>query len=707
MVMMRVAVATIAALSINNSRSMSDAFVIPSSSSLPVVLGGGRCCGVGSSSVVFLEPLAREGEWAAFLDEDNTDDVYYFNENTGESRWDPPTTTFPNVDDSANTVTSTRTTSSSSSSSSSSSEDGKKNVLGREGPWAAYMDETTTGMIYYFNSKTGESLWEAPTSTFPKIKMTKRAKEKMMTKRRAYAATLRTADSTTDATTDISLKKKKTEGGFFSNILQSSPTTTTTADTDTSSTDTLSSPNEPEPAVQETAVVADEVEESKKGNSGGAGGIFNIFSPSKMTTTTTTDSASTEPELLDTTPDVVAEEDDKQQNNNVFGFNLFGATSSTSTSTASTEPPQLTLDDFKEEEPVIAETPKQQQQQQQQIIKPVIASTTTEKKKKPVVVVEPKKKRPEPQPTIMEEKEEEPIATVPKTSGATTGFMNFFNPPAPKQIQVVEEEVVVLEEEDEAPVVVKPIKIEMAARVLPHPDKVSWGGEDAIFTTGRTFGVFDGVSGAEKEDGLPLYSVTLAQQMRKQVGNKKNSYLNIEEITAKMLQAAEYADDNATGASTSLVASIGDDGFLRLLNVGDCTALVIRDNRIVSRSKEVIHFFDCPYQLSIDSPDRPKNGSVLQTELIAGDIVVAGSDGVFDNLTDDLLIDTVSTTNKSSSTKAPLICKKIVQTARTISFDPQAQTPYAKLAKRKGYDDYRDGLGGKVDDICCIVVKVS
>ena len=43
------------------------------------------------------EPLATEGEWTAFLDEDNTGVVYYFNTRTGESLWEPPTTTFPEV----------------------------------------------------------------------------------------------------------------------------------------------------------------------------------------------------------------------------------------------------------------------------------------------------------------------------------------------------------------------------------------------------------------------------------------------------------------------------------------------------------------------------------------------------------------------------------------------------------------------------------
>ena len=45
--------------------------------------------------------------------------------------------------------------------------------------------------------------------------------------------------------------------------------------------------------------------------------------------------------------------------------------------------------------------------------------------------------------------------------------------------------------------------------------------------------------------------------------------------------------------------------------------------------------------------------------------------------------------------------------SRRIGDDPKAETPYAKLAKKNKYEDYPDGVGGKVDDISCIVVKCS
>lgn len=248
--------------------------------------------------------------------------------------------------------------------------------------------------------------------------------------------------------------------------------------------------------------------------------------------------------------------------------------------------------------------------------------------------------------------------------------------------------------------VVAPIKIESAAYVLPHPAKVRWGGEDAVFVKGRTFGVFDGVSGAEKLDGVPLYSKTMADEMKKLV--KDNEALSIPELTKRMLQCAEIADQIATGASTAVVASIGEDGYLRALNVGDSTCIIIRNGKMVAKTREISHYFECPYQLSVDSPDRPRDGTKLNIELMRGDLILMGSDGIFDNLSDDQVVE-IAIKEKQLQT----IAKRVSELSRKVSLDEKAATPYAKMAKRYGDPDYKDGLGGKVDDVSCIVVSYS
>lgn len=50
-------------------------------------------------------------------------------------------------------------------------------VLATKGEWSAYFDSESTGLVYYFNSFTGESQWKPPSPTFPTVSMTKEMKE--------------------------------------------------------------------------------------------------------------------------------------------------------------------------------------------------------------------------------------------------------------------------------------------------------------------------------------------------------------------------------------------------------------------------------------------------------------------------------------------------------------------------------------------------
>ena len=89
------------------------------------------------------QALAQQGDWGAFVDEDGTGRIYYFNVVTGESRWNPPTSDFPLMVE-------------------------PPRLLVSEGHWAAYMDEKKKS-VYYFNRKTGQTTWNRPYPSFPKV----------------------------------------------------------------------------------------------------------------------------------------------------------------------------------------------------------------------------------------------------------------------------------------------------------------------------------------------------------------------------------------------------------------------------------------------------------------------------------------------------------------------------------------------------------
>lgn len=454
--------------------------------------------------------------------------------------------------------------------------------LAEEGSWQAFLDDETTGLIYYFDTRTGESLWEPPTSTFPAVRLSRKKQRLAEELRRNYRKSRQQED-------------EQGGGGVAVKVREETKT-----------------------------------DDSDAGLPSWIGGLVEVVGEKA--------SAATAPAPA---PEVVEETSKGDKEGWFRGF--FGDKGAA----------------VKEEKPA--------QDKEEKKVEELPNGETLVKKGGFFKAFEGLK---EAASSVIETETE---VETPK--------------PAPK----TKEPAIV----DRSP---QPIKIEMGSFVLPHPAKVQWGGEDALFMKGRTFGVFDGVSGAEKLDGVPLYSRTLAEEMKKYVDKES---VSIQEITRLLKDAADFADEAATGASTAVVASIGENGFLQALNVGDSLCMVIRDGKIAAKTREISHYWECPYQLSEDSPDRPRDGTKLNVELIPGDLVIMGSDGIFDNVSDDLLLDLIAKNAKLNPTQ---LSKKICELSRKQSLDRQAVTPYGQQAQRRGDPAFKDGRGGKVDDASCIVV---
>jgi serine/threonine protein phosphatase PrpC len=109
-----------------------------------------------------------------------------------------------------------------------------------------------------------------------------------------------------------------------------------------------------------------------------------------------------------------------------------------------------------------------------------------------------------------------------------------------------------------------------------------------------------------------------------------------------MIKAAKY--NKNLGSSTMSVVTI-DGKLLRTCHIGgiklnytDCTLVVFRkySSELISiyESVEQQHSFNYPFQLAIDKNggDDPSNAICASLELKQGDILVLGSDGIFDNI---------------------------------------------------------------------------
>ncbi|KAK9773681.1 putative 5-azacytidine resistance protein azr1 [Seiridium cardinale] len=225
-------------------------------------------------------------------------------------------------------------------------------------------------------------------------------------------------------------------------------------------------------------------------------------------------------------------------------------------------------------------------------------------------------------------------------------------------------------------------------------------------------------------------------------------------LTAKGLMQKGYdcvCSDKSihAGGSTACVAIATDDGKLEVANLGDSGFIHLRLNAVHNYSDPQTHAFNTPYQLSVVPAsmlaraaafggaqlcDYPKDSDVTTHSLKHGDILVFASDGLWDNVFNQDILkltsrimtgsgawksseggirvvdDLAPFTQAEDSAQKPVtlqaaIAVDIALTAKALSLNQRIDGPFAKEVQK--YYPQEDWHGGKVDDICVVVVVVS
>ncbi|CAG9460958.1 unnamed protein product [Pedinophyceae sp. YPF-701] len=276
--------------------------------------------------------------------------------------------------------------------------------------------------------------------------------------------------------------------------------------------------------------------------------------------------------------------------------------------------------------------------------------------------------------------------------------------------------------------------LEMAAANIPNPSKAHYGGEDAWFTLsnrgkGDSFAVADGVGGWGESDVNPgEYSalfVETAKSFMKECAKIGKSQGTKEFPLA--IQAALNAGHQAAripGSTTACIAELQGD-VLVCANVGDSGMIVARNGRVVQRTTPQQHFFDCPLQFGaypeyVDATDDASDAQILRTAVEAGDVIVMASDGLWDNVYEEEVLELLPTSPKDVAGAA----EAIANLAFEHSQDEWWESPYCENAIEEGldlpwweklatfsFDEGRFELGklrgGKQDDITVVVAYVK
>ncbi|KAI3969234.1 hypothetical protein MKW92_045165 [Papaver armeniacum] len=201
---------------------------------------------------------------------------------------------------------------------------------------------------------------------------------------------------------------------------------------------------------------------------------------------------------------------------------------------------------------------------------------------------------------------------------------------------------------------------------IPKSNSKNPQGEDAHFISDNTIGVADGVGGYRFRG---IFSPT---------------YVHFNADPMRVLRDT-FINTNAQGSSTACILTLTND------KVG----------RSVYHSPTQLHGFNYPYQLGCGIySDTPSSADVLEfKEVMSGDVIVMGTDGLFDNLFTSEIEKIILDAEEEAISRGGKIDPK------KKSLDPNNPTPFAEAQKE--YYILSKGTGGKVDDITVIVSYVS
>lgn len=270
-----------------------------------------------------------------------------------------------------------------------------------------------------------------------------------------------------------------------------------------------------------------------------------------------------------------------------------------------------------------------------------------------------------------------------------------------------------IEVEETSPVA--PVKLDLdqinhfrfGSKIVPHPDKAEKGGEDALYVQAQMMAVADGVGGWAKHGVDPgLYSKELCSNIRKLNEYNRSTYK--EDPKSLLVTAARNTRNQ--GSSTLVILSVDESKpILRTSYVGDCGYLIFRPDQemklqLVHASQEQVKKFNFPYQIG-SIGDSPLTALEYTHEVQDGDIIVAGSDGLIDNMSTDQIAEHLMNQKGCASWDdfdLNSAATSLADLTYQYSLDEDYDSPFAKGARAAGFS-YK---GGKSDDITVVIGQV-
>ncbi|KPA82093.1 putative mitochondrial protein phosphatase 2C [Leptomonas pyrrhocoris] len=236
------------------------------------------------------------------------------------------------------------------------------------------------------------------------------------------------------------------------------------------------------------------------------------------------------------------------------------------------------------------------------------------------------------------------------------------------------------------------------ACAISHPKKAYRGGEDAYLSHPYAVGVADGVGGYASLGIDPaMYTRNVMRFALECMNADGETPKRVSALDALNYGYRKAREAQQPGGCPVALATIMDDFYASILNLGDCGVVVLRQGRLLYRTEMQQHSFNCPFQLPEDPPSA---GEQAKLEIRAGDVFLCVSDGVLDNVELDRLLLHMS---EVSAVGCGKVAAAIAEEAFRNAQDPRCFSPFAKHAAEAGYKY----TGGKLDDITALVAQVT
>lgn len=175
------------------------------------------------------------------------------------------------------------------------------------------------------------------------------------------------------------------------------------------------------------------------------------------------------------------------------------------------------------------------------------------------------------------------------------------------------------------------------------------------------------------------------------------------------------------GSATSLVSVFDKKtGVLNVCNVGDCDLLILRNGKLIGEIGITQHSFNAPYQITLQSKhenslafnrNNPRHMKCKSYKLKANDIIIAGSDGLFDNVFKKSIVSTLKKDindirqckDSINQVDLTILAQKMLMRAMA-NVGSKKISPFGKLARLFGRKRFH---GGKADDTTVLIAMVG